>query len=120
VNSFYPHFSSKSQQGVDKIQGKIYFKKVKSKISLIIFILFLFCLVFTSQGDSPSKDHFLAKTTAIGPQEKPPEKEKQDYIEKMMLRDTDPWGLKELTLKKLLKQSSIKWAIRAGKRHILD
>lgn len=94
---------------------------MKSKVSFIIFILFLFGLAFTSQGDSPSKDRFLAKTTAIKPQEKPDKKEKQDYMEKMMLRNTDPWGLKEdLALKKLLKQSSTKWAIRAGKKHILD
>jgi hypothetical protein len=93
---------------------------VKNKISFIIFILFLFCLVFTSHGDSPSKDRFLVKTTATGPQEKPTKKEEQDYMEKMLRRDTDPLGLKELTQTKLLKQSSIKWAIRAGKKHVLD
>lgn len=94
---------------------------MKSKISYILFILFLFCLVFTSQGDLISKDRFLAKRTEILLQEQPAKKEKQDYMEKMLLRNADPLGLKEdLALKKLLKQPSIKWAIRAGKKHILE
>jgi len=94
---------------------------VKSKISFIVFILFIFCLVFSSRGDSPSKDLSQVEKTAIQPQEQPTKKEKQDYIEKMMLRNTDPWGLKEdLALKKFLRQSSIKWAIRAAKKYILD
>jgi hypothetical protein len=36
-------------------------------------------------------------------------------------RDTNPLGLKEnLALKKLLEQSSIRWAIRSSRRHILN
>jgi hypothetical protein len=94
---------------------------VKIKISFIIFILFLLCLAFTSRGDSPSKDCFLVKTTVVQPQEPPTQKDKEDYIEKMLLRNLDPWGLKEdITLKKLLGQPKIKWAIRAGKRYVLD
>jgi hypothetical protein len=94
---------------------------VKIKISFILFIFFLLCLAFTSRGDSPSRDDFLARTTAVQPQEPPTQKDKQDYIEKMLLRNLDPWGLKEdITLKKLLGQPKIKWAIRAEKRHVLD
>jgi len=39
----------------------------------------------------------------------------------ILSRNTKPLGLKEdPELEKLLKQSCIKWAIRAGKKHILD
>jgi hypothetical protein len=36
-------------------------------------------------------------------------------------RNTRPLGLKEdLALRRLLRQPAVKWAIRAGQRHILD
>jgi hypothetical protein len=39
----------------------------------------------------------------------------------ILSRNTKPLGLKEdPELEKLLKQPCIKWAIRAGKKHILD
>lgn len=46
---------------------------------------------------------------------------KYDYMSTFLSRDTNPLGLKEnVALKKLLDQSSIKWAIRSSRRHILN
>lgn len=48
-------------------------------------------------------------------------KQKYDYMSTFLSRDTNPLGLKEnVALKKLLEQSSIKWAIRSSKRQILN
>jgi hypothetical protein len=42
-------------------------------------------------------------------------------METVLSRNTKPLGLKEnVVLRNLLKQPAIKWAIRAGIRHILD
>ncbi len=44
-----------------------------------------------------------------------------DYMKDVLRRNTKPIGLKEdKLLQKLLKQSNMKWAIRANGRHILD
>ena len=44
-----------------------------------------------------------------------------DYMKDVLRRNTKPIGLKEdKLLQKLLKQSNMKWAVRAGGRHILD
>jgi len=44
-----------------------------------------------------------------------------DYMKDVLRRNTKPIGLKEdKLLQKLLRQSNMKWAIRAGGRHILD
>jgi hypothetical protein len=44
-----------------------------------------------------------------------------DYMRDVLRRNTKPIGLKEdKLLQKLLKQSNMKWAIRASGRHILD
>lgn len=45
----------------------------------------------------------------------------EGYMETVLSRNTKPLGLKEnVVLRNLLKQPAIKWAIRAGIRHILD
>jgi hypothetical protein len=55
------------------------------------------------------------------PQERSPKKPKWDYLSKFLSLDTAPLGLKENPLlKKMLRESSTKWAIRSGFRHILD
>jgi hypothetical protein len=63
----------------------------------------------------------LRGSTAGGavPQEvKPP---KYDYMSGFLLRSTQPLGLKENpALKKMLNQGAVRWAIRAGFRHVLD
>ena len=59
----------------------------------------------------------LAKSFAPQSTKKP----KYDYMSTFLSRDTNPLGLKEdLALKMLLRQSSIKWAVRAGEGHIFD
>jgi hypothetical protein len=49
------------------------------------------------------------------------QKPKYDYMSTFLSRSTQPLGLKEdPTVKKLLGQGAVKWAIRAGSRHLLD
>jgi hypothetical protein len=49
------------------------------------------------------------------------QKPKYDYMSTFLSRSTQPLGLKEdPTVKKLLDQGAVKWAIRAGSRHALD
>jgi hypothetical protein len=58
---------------------------------------------------------------AATPQERPAKKPKWDYMSNFLSRNTAPLGLKENPLlKKMLRQSRTKWAIRSGFRHILD
>jgi len=46
---------------------------------------------------------------------------KDDYMDKILSRGTDPLGLKENPfLKKLLAQPDNKWAIRSGYKHVLQ
>ncbi len=95
---------------------------MKKKILPGVFsILLLLSLTFTSPSGLSSKGLFLAKSSAASPQDVPVKKPKYDYMSTILSRNTKPLGLKEdPELEKLLKQSSIKWAIRAGKKHILD
>ena len=59
--------------------------------------------------------------TPVGPQEYPVRKPKSDYMSQILGRNTKPLGLKEdLAVRRLLRQPAIKWALRAGQRHILD
>jgi len=54
-------------------------------------------------------------------QEFPAKKPKYDYWSSFFSRNTRPLGLKENeALKRLQKQSNIKWAVRTGIRHILS
>jgi len=49
------------------------------------------------------------------------QKPKYDYMSTFLSRSTQPLGLKEdPAIKQLLDQGPVKWAIRAGSRHILD
>ncbi len=55
------------------------------------------------------------------PQEIPAKKPKSDYMSTLLSRNTNPLGLREDQMtKKLLQQGRVKWAVRAGARHILD
>jgi hypothetical protein len=57
-------------------------------------------------------------------QEPPPQeiqKPRYDYMSTFLSRSTRPLGLKEdPTARKVLAQGVVKWAIRAGSRHILN
>ncbi len=91
---------------------------MKTKIFTIILAFLLVSLLHTFQQEKePSSRLMLARS----PHPQSVKKPKYDYMSTFLSRDTKPLGLKEdLFLKKLLKQSSIKWAIRAGEGHILE
>jgi hypothetical protein len=92
---------------------------LKKVLVLLLFFLFL-SSVLSSDKPSPARWLFLAERSTLSLQDVPSKKPKDDYMSKF-LRNTSPLGLKEdLLLKRLLKQSNIKWAVRSGKRHILD
>ena len=62
-----------------------------------------------------------AQDVAPGRQTEPPQKQANDYMKSVMLRNTNQLGLKEdPALTRLLKQPSIDWAIRSSTRHILN
>ncbi|MFH1944665.1 MAG: hypothetical protein ABIK95_03470 [Acidobacteriota bacterium] len=49
------------------------------------------------------------------------QKSREDYMSTLLNRNTNPLGLKgDNTLQKYLSQPEIKWAIRAGRRHLLN
>jgi hypothetical protein len=80
----------------------------KSLARLGIIALFLY-------ASHPSQD------ITSSPQNDPAKRANYDYMNTILSRNTKPLGLKEdKALKRLLQQPSIKWAIRAGIRHILD
>lgn len=88
----------------------------------LVLLLFLLLLSSVLSSDKPSPSRWLSVAGRSTPslQDVPSKKPKDDYMSKF-LRNTSPLGLKEdLLLKKLLKQSNIKWAVRSGKRHVLD
>ncbi|NIO48092.1 MAG: hypothetical protein GTN73_01440 [Candidatus Aminicenantes bacterium] len=94
---------------------------MKKKVLPGVFFILLISLTFTSPGDLSSKGLFLGKSAAANPQDVPVKKPKYDYMSTILSRNTKPLGLKEdPELAKLLKQPGIKWAIRVGKKHILD
>lgn len=84
--------------------------------------LFLLVPLFISfqeeKGLNPS-ELVTAKANTAHPQGV--KKPKYDYMSTFLSRNTKPLGLKEdQALKRFLKQSTLKWAIRAGERHILN
>lgn len=91
--------------------------KIISAITLI-FLVSLLTSIVNERGISATELSLTASSTSHPQNTKKP---KYDYMSTVLSRDTKPLGLKEdVALKKFLKQSSIKWAIRAGERHILD
>ena len=49
------------------------------------------------------------------------QKPKYDYMSGFLSRSTQPLGLKENpAMKEMLAQGPVKWALRAGSRHVLD
>jgi hypothetical protein len=104
-----------------KSEKNFIFKTVKYKIISAITLIFLVSLLtpmVRERGISATELSSIASGTAHPQETKKP---KYDYMSTVLSRDTKPLGLKEdIALKKFLNQSSIKWAIRAGERHILD
>ena len=89
---------------------------MKSKVLGSVSLLFLLTLASPAIFKAPSQGKI-----SSSPQEIPVKKPKYDYMSTFLSRSTNPLGLKEdLMLKKLLQQARVKWAVRAGSRHILD
>jgi len=73
------------------------------------------CLAMAASSAPP------AGQTGTGAQDVPVKKPTSDYMSKWLSLNTQPLGLKEdAALRTLMKQPRIKWAIRAGSKHILD
>jgi hypothetical protein len=85
-------------------------------------LLFLFVtLVYTPQSTLFSRNLSFAKSRISHPQDVPPKKPKYDYMSTFLDRNTKPLGLKaDPELEKMLNEPSIKWAIRAGAKHVLN
>ena len=82
-------------------------------------MVFTMILLFTLKKIGFSKSPFFPIRTQVDPQTS--KKPKYDYMSTFLSRDTEPLGLKEnVALKRYLEQPSIKWAIRSGKKHILN
>ena len=91
---------------------------MKTKISTVILAFLLVSLLHTFHAEEGQSSGFML---ARSPHPQSVKKPKYDYMSTFLSRDTKPLGLKEdLFLKKLLKQASIKWAVRAGEGHILE
>ncbi len=99
---------------------------MKNKILAWIAVLLLFFLATVFSLSQEKKERERASLTSdqkLEPiqQTYPVNKPKYDYMSTFLSRNTKPLGLKEdLVLKKLLREPSIKWAIRSAARHILD
>lgn len=94
---------------------------MRNKVLSVAILLLLVSLLSSFQeekGPSPT-EIFLAKARTAHPQTT--KKPKYDYMSTFLSRDTKPLGLKDdPALKRFLQQPTIKWAIRAGGRHILN
>ena len=94
---------------------------MKNKIFLVFFLLFLIPLSVSSHRASgyPSSEKFSGKIPKEAPQST--KKPREDYMSSFLLRNAKPLGLKDnAILREFLNQSSIKWAMRSGSRHILN
>jgi len=101
------------------IGKRFIYKFVRRKILLIFFLVL--ALAFASHKKLPSKGLSHSKNSLTEPQNAPVKKPKYDYMSTFLSRNTNPLGLREdPSLKKLLKQPNIKWAMRAGKKHLLN
>ncbi len=94
---------------------------MRKKICLgVVIFLFVF-MVFIPHNTLSSKDFFFSRSNASHPQNVPDKKPKYDYMSAFLNRSTNPLGLKiDPELEKLLRKPGIKWAIRAGLKHVLD
>jgi len=90
---------------IDKDKIKVYFKKVKKK--LVFLLLFIFCIGLILYASGNRQDT---------------QEDQTEYMSKVLTRSTEPLGLLKENpgLERYLSQSGVKWAVRAGKRHILN
>jgi len=89
---------------------------------LFITALWLACLllpVSSGRGLPAENEHINSSPQDIPPVEIP--KPTYDYMSSFLARSTQPLGLKDAPeVRRLLEQKACKWAIRSGKRHILN
>jgi hypothetical protein len=93
------------------------------KTKLFALFILLFLLAVTVSPDSTSRTSHARVFAAESPDEVPQSTQKQkfDYMSSILSRNTKPLGLKEnVSLRKLLNQPSIIWAMRSEDRHILN
>jgi hypothetical protein len=90
----------------------------------ILLSLYTVCFLASLPLYSPEVNVNLSVLTGAkmsGPSPQSVKKPKYDYMSTILSRSTRPLGLKEnITLNNFLNQPSIKWAVRAGERHILQ
>ncbi len=73
--------------------------------------------VFSSLG--PARPLWASANRQAAPQEA--QKPKYDYMSGFLSRSTQPLGLKENPgMKEMLAQGPVRWALRAGSRHVLN
>jgi hypothetical protein len=115
-----PDGSCKGVVGLTKSRESFILKQVKKKkIWIIAAVTLAMILLFTFLKIGFSASSFFSIKPEPDPQTS--KKPKYDYMSTFLSRDTEPLGLKEnITLKRFLEQPSIKWAIRSGKKHILN
>jgi hypothetical protein len=92
-----------------------------NRVLSVISLLFLLGLmsIFPGQHTGLSLSKQIPAPSLV--QQDYNKKTTEGYMETVLSRNTRPLGLKEnIVLRNLLKQPAIKWAIRAGIRHILD
>ncbi len=106
--------------GLTKSGESFILKQVKKKkIWIITAVAFTMILLFTFKRIGFSASTLFSVRRNLDPQTS--KKPKYDYMSTFLSRDTEPLGLKEnIALKRFLEQPSIKWAIRSGKKHILN
>lgn len=90
---------------IDKDKRKVYLKKVKKR--LVFIILLLFCIGLILYATENRQDT---------------QEDQTEYMSKVLTRSTEPLGLlkENPSLERYLNQPGVKWAVRAGKRHILN
>ena len=94
---------------------------MRKKICLAVVIFLFISVVFIPHNTLSSNGFLISRSTTSHPQNVQDKKPKYDYMSTFLNRSTNPLGLKiDPELEKLLSKPGIKWAIRAGSKHVLD
>jgi hypothetical protein len=100
-----------------KEKERFNFNKMKSEAGVVAGLA-LFALLAAGLRFLPARP--LQGSPEVQPAPQDVKKPKYDYMSTFRSRSTQPLGLKEDPgLKKMLGQGTIRWAIRAGARHVL-
>ena len=96
---------------------------MKNKLLSVLLLFLLLSLLYSSLKAPTILNASSARNVNVNfnPQETQEKKPQDDYMSRFLSRNTEPLGLKiDLTLQKLMDQSTIKWAFRAEERFILQ